>query len=278
MKIGSALIKLLVASIFFLHCSATHSAADNNHSLSSGGKLFSVSLEEADVSGARFSDAFLVLYENGKVLDKLKVSGEGFVLEVARDFFGKRDDGIVIVIESGGSGGFIDWSLLRIANGRIKKVFSWTGIFQGQIKISGATVEEWQSMRCTRYFWSSGKIVKLAGAAKTAQDAGARLVSYSIGAGNKISIQGLDSPPVKARNEEGFVAGLKMKAGKKLKLIRTGGGKPDRILYDPGVPPVIETGKEPNAWVAANPGESWIVIIPGGYDWEDSLKIMIRVE
>ena len=189
---------------------------------------------------------------------------------IAQNFFGPGNDGVVAIIESGGSGGNIDWYILGEVAGSFGKVFGKTGIFQGEIKITGTVFEEWISGRKTAYAYSKGGIHKI-DAKEPDPDMTTVELGFRVEGSGKVFLDAKGFKTVETAR--GTEARVNMGVNQTLRLLHLGGGPDVRfLLQNDGFLKKVS----PSGWQAVRPGTTYINIIPGGYD-EKKLVLVVKI-
>ena len=209
-------------------------------------------------------------------------------VRVIKNFFGSNNDALVLIGPSSGSGCIIDWWIIGKTDSNFIVFLEREGIFNGGVEIEGKVIKEWRSSQCTCFGWNGKKITEIkCTKTKMPEGKGIHVVTYEINANENVSIK-CDDCELKSEIKEMFGGALvyyvpvvKMRVGEKFYLIRTNKGPAERIMYNLGQNPIIESfvdSQKRSAWIAKNPGQTEISIIPGGYSKKKTKKIIVEVE
>jgi hypothetical protein len=166
---------------------------------------------------------------------------------------------IVILSDSHGSGGFLDYKVLGYNNDSLRIYMSREGIYQGSVYFLGNQIIEQKGQKSIAYSYNGETFIgiPLISTPYGPLDINDVKLEYSIDDQNNVSC------PIKVRIKQGF----------RLFLVRNEGGPSEKIFY-PGK--VLEIHK--NYYLAKNLGNDDFIIEPSGdMDWSKSKKISVEV-
>jgi hypothetical protein len=173
-------------------------------------------------------------------------------------------DGIDEIIFSTrqGSGGFLDYWVYGFVDGKLQLLLDKTAVFQGSLQTTATGLLEAAGNLTTLYSWNGTAFVGTRVTAPQQPVANGQALHYSI------------QEPARGGRAIG-ASQVTLKVGQSLHLVRDDlTHTSERILYSANG--VIESSGK-NTWKAIKPGDTDITVIPGGYDWDKSLKITVTV-